>query len=92
MATAPHNTADRAAALADLEARKQQFLTPEFIRHRVRNADLPAGSPMHYYCRVCGAEYLMPELFEGPSPKLCDDCADLRDLGWITFPKPQPQA
>lgn len=41
---------------------------------RKRNMDLPAGSPMFYYCYLCGAEMARTETHSGPAPKLCDDC------------------
>ena len=41
---------------------------------RKNNADLPAGSPMYYYCRTCGAEMTMPEDFVGPAPRHCSYC------------------
>lgn len=51
---------------------------------RINNGDLPAGSPMYFYCKSCGAladtkpeDYLMP-----PRP-LCSECQGLKDLGWL---------
>ena len=41
---------------------------------RVNNATLPAGSPMFYYCRLCGAEMTRPEDDVEPAPKFCPDC------------------
>lgn len=60
----------------------------EFIRRftasklgdgRVDNSSLPAGSPMYYYCRACGAFITaLPEAHFSPAPKYCDDCEDLK--------------
>lgn len=41
---------------------------------RKRNDELPAGAPMYYYCRGCGAEMKEPEGHSYPAPKLCHDC------------------
>lgn len=43
---------------------------------RKRNMDLPAGSPMYYYCRGCGAEMIEPESHSYPAPRLCYDCKE----------------
>lgn len=47
---------------------------------RINNGDLPAGSPMYYYCRECG-EFItsLPEEHFSPAPKLCEDCERLKE-------------
>lgn len=59
---------------------KRQANPPE----RVDNASLHAGSPMYYYCRLCG--HLAATLSEshwGAPPKLCSDCQHMKDMGWL---------
>jgi len=41
---------------------------------RKRNSELQAGSPLYYYCRLCGAEMMEPESHQYPAPRLCADC------------------
>jgi hypothetical protein len=69
------------AALADRRANAPQ---------RIDNASLPAGSPMYYYCHVCG--HLTAELpenwYDTPPPELCDPCQELVDRGWPTDSAP----
>ncbi len=45
---------------------------------QIRNEDLYAGSPMYYYCRVCGLESdRLPEDWYRELPKrLCDACKE----------------
>lgn len=49
---------------------------------RVNNADLRAGSPMFFYCLVCGKPMVVPESYN-TRPKLCSKCTILEDLGWL---------
>jgi len=44
-------------------------------RARVNNATLTAGSPMHYYCRLCGEEMTLPESHSDSAPTVCRLCA-----------------
>ncbi len=41
---------------------------------RINNASLYAGSPMYYYCRLCGAEMVLPEAHICMAPRYCTDC------------------
>lgn len=41
---------------------------------RVDNSKLFAGSPMHYYCRLCGEEMILVEDHMQPAPWYCDAC------------------
>lgn len=69
---------EREAALERLEARKAN--RPE----RKNNSALPAGSPMYYYCQICGhlAQTLPESHREKPRPH-CEECAKLKSRGWI---------
>lgn len=50
---------------------------------RVHNAELPAGSPMHYYCQLCGVETdVLPEEHPSPPTKFCYPCQKMMDAGW----------
>lgn len=52
---------------------------------KIDDASLPAGSPMHYYCISCGylADTLPESWFMGLPKKLCPECQELKDLGWL---------
>jgi hypothetical protein len=52
-------------------------------KERVNNANLYAGSPMYYYCIVCGEEMTLPENHTCAAPKHCDECKALLDCGWL---------
>lgn len=41
---------------------------------RKRNESLPAGSPLYYYCRCCGAEMIRPEDHVEAAPRVCPAC------------------
>lgn len=41
---------------------------------RKKNDELPAGSPMYYYCHSCGAEMIEPEDHAYPAPRICAQC------------------
>ena len=56
----------------DFEIRKKRNAKKE----RVDNASLYAGSPMYYYCRLCGNEMVLPESHMSMAPRYCDDCID----------------
>lgn len=43
---------------------------------RVDNSKLPAGSPMYYYCRLCGQTMILPELHMEMAPRYCEYCID----------------
>jgi hypothetical protein len=67
-------------ALAKLEMRKQAN-APK----KIDNASLPAGSPMYYYCHGCDTLLAVKEesWYRDPPPKLCDECASLKERGWL---------
>jgi hypothetical protein len=51
---------------------------------QIDNGSLYAGSPMYFYCKSCGYESdCLPESYLGIPKKLCSDCQDLKDLGWL---------
>lgn len=51
---------------------------------QIDNSSLYAGSPMHYYCRHCGAHTeTLPECHIGRPKTVCDPCQILRDHGLI---------
>jgi hypothetical protein len=65
----------RDEALASLEARKAQAK----ILGKVNNASLYAGSPMYFYCRVCGLETdVLPESYTEEPCTLCTPCEELK--------------
>lgn len=41
---------------------------------RINNASLYAGSPMYYYCRLCGNVMILPETHIEMAPKYCYCC------------------
>lgn len=70
---------EREAALAKLAERKANAPVP------IDNASLPAGAPMYYYCRGCGAlTAIKPETWvDNPPPKYCAECRPLVEAGWL---------
>jgi len=51
---------------------------------QIDNASLPAGAPMYYYCISCGhLADKKPEVWILPPKRLCDECQELKDLGWL---------
>jgi uncharacterized OB-fold protein len=51
---------------------------------QIDNASLYAGSPMYFYCRSCGhLSDTKPEGYLSPPRRLCEDCQDLKDRGWL---------
>jgi len=74
----PKTQSEKEKALAALEKRKAS--KPE----KINNASLYAGSPMYFYCRVCGhTSDVLPESFLGTPKRLCDECAYLKEMGWL---------
>jgi hypothetical protein len=51
-------------------------------RPRLDNSSLPAGSPMYFYCIVCGGLIIVPETYM-IRPKLCNPCSDMKTMGWL---------
>jgi hypothetical protein len=68
----------------------KEFALGALAGRRVRFADvklppnesLPAGSPMYFRCRACGATLTEPEGYVSRQ-KVCDECQALIDLGWM---------
>jgi CRISPR/Cas system-associated protein Cas10 (large subunit of type III CRISPR-Cas system) len=51
---------------------------------QIDNASLYAGSPMYFYCKVCGHEAdVKPESYTDRPKQLCGACQKLKDNGWI---------
>lgn len=51
---------------------------------QINNSDLPAGSPMYYYCKKCLAYITtLPECHFGRAPSLCTACEFLVKQGVI---------
>jgi len=51
---------------------------------KISNAHLPAGSPMYFYCKSCGhLADTKPESFVSQVKKLCVECQELKDCGWL---------
>lgn len=68
----------REAAQAALKARRED--QPE----KIDNSSLPAGSPMYFYCISCGhLSDTKPENYLTPVKKICDECAAMKELGWL---------
>ncbi|MDR0282313.1 MAG: hypothetical protein LBI53_03140 [Candidatus Peribacteria bacterium] len=66
------------AALAALKERKENPPT------KVKNDSLPAGSPMYFYCRICGHQSdVLPETYVGSPKKFCKECQILQNEGWL---------
>lgn len=78
---APQMTASargRASALHALASRRRANET----RERIPNDSLPAGAPMCFDCRTCGAAITVPEDYL-TRPDLCVECMALKDWGWL---------
>lgn len=67
--------------------REALALLEERIANRPEQIDdskLHAGSPMHFYCVRCGhLSDTLPEMYTWPPKKLCKECQNLKDLGWL---------
>lgn len=74
-------TKGKAHALDALAMRREENSKKE----RIDNSQLPAGSPMYYYCISCnGISDIKPEgWFLGSVAKLCKECQALKDLDWL---------
>lgn len=49
-------------------------------KERVNNASLRAGSPMYYYCKVCGEEQILSkDHLASEIKQQCDKCKKLLD-------------
>lgn len=43
-------------------------------KRRMSNSALYAGSPMYYYCHLCGNEMVLPESHSCIAPRYCHEC------------------
>jgi len=72
---------------SDLEIALEKFKERKAAnasRERIDNSRLPAGSPMHYYCRFCGdATETLPECHLSQPITCCDPCHFLHQRGLI---------
>lgn len=51
-------------------------------KNQIDNANLYAGSPMYYYCKLCGNEMMLDELHKCVAPWFCEECiAEGRAVG-----------
>jgi len=51
---------------------------------KIDNAELPAGSPMYFYCRHCGVPTeVLPEDYQFPPTTVCSQCKGLKSEGWL---------
>jgi len=51
---------------------------------QINDSDLPAGSPMHFYCRFCCVfTGTLPESYTCDPPTVCHPCQVLHDHGLI---------
>lgn len=65
-------------ALAALAARR---IANKSILRKI-NENLPAESPMYFYCTCCGAEIIVPESYVD-KPDDCPECTTLKERGWL---------
>lgn len=50
---------------------------------KINNAMLYAGSPMHYYCKLCGLHAAtLPECHTCPAPNYCAPCKTMIEAGF----------
>jgi hypothetical protein len=62
-----------------LSGRKERAKTLK----QVDNSALYAGSPMYYYCHLCGLEAaVLPETHQETPPKYCKECQEMVDHGY----------
>lgn len=70
----------------NLEVAMEQFHKRQAanVGQQVNNSRLPAGSPMYYYCRYCGAHIItLPEGHFQTVCTVCRPCDVLREHGLI---------
>ena len=68
----------KAAALKELH--KRQANRPK----QIDNASLYAGSPMYFYCVVCGhIADTLPEGYLTRPARLCTPCQEMKEAGWL---------
>lgn len=72
------NLTPKEEALIAFKKRKDN--PPEHIN----NASLYAGSPMYFYCMMCGHESdVLPESYLCTPKHLCTECQKMKDMGWF---------
>jgi hypothetical protein len=75
---------DQKKALAALAVR----IKKSKLEKKVDNGSLYAGSPMHYYCRICGlTSDVLPESHIGQPRRYCAACQELVDHGYDSATK-----
>lgn len=81
------NETTSSAVLFDVKLAMREFNKRRVLnqgKKQINNADLPAGAPMHYYCRFCGEPTAtLPETHSGRAPTICEPCAVLHAHGVI---------
>jgi hypothetical protein len=78
----PGANQDKDQALAELAQRRQKSQGEV----QIDDSSLPAGSPMHIYCRCCGqlARQVPEDYRPSQISYLCTLCENLAKNGWIT--------
>ena len=75
----PALTETQQTMLAGLKRRRKEAEGIE----QVNNASLFAGSPMYYYCKLCGLlAAKLPETHWGPAPRHCEPCKAMIAAGF----------
>jgi hypothetical protein len=67
-------------ALDRLEKRKAENKDKDWGAY---TSSLYAGSPMYFGCIVCNGAIVLPESYQPPRPKLCNECEGLKEMGWL---------
>ncbi len=69
---------------ADLAMQQYRKRKADNQGKEINNSSLPAGSPMYYYCKYCGAHTeTLPECHMRAPKVVCDPCAPLRLHGLV---------
>ena len=64
-----------------IEALKQRVANKP---KQIDNATLRAGSPMYFYCRICGhLSDTLPENYINPPSCMCEECNALGKKSWL---------
>lgn len=78
---------DGISLMAEKERACEQFRQRRQHAQQVekfRNDELPAGSPIYFYCRYCGLPTeVLREDFVFPPFGECSQCRGLKDAGWL---------
>lgn len=69
---------------------QQNALVAFLERHRnnltripIDNQKLHAGSPLHFGCEACNADFEVPENYKPPREVFCDPCRVAKKKGWL---------